>query len=112
MSLEEELMQFTGTTSYHRLTLMPLLATDGVAYFVKKASANWLFDDMAIKHFNLRFEEPFICVTAKGDGETAEVKYTDGNRKVLALDKYHTSDLNGEFQFFITDNVCMIPSEY
>lgn len=112
MTLKEDLEQFIGTEKYHRLTLMPLLATDGVDYFIKATKANWLFEDMSLRYMDLRFEEPFIAVTVNGDGENVEVKYTDGNNKVLAVDTCYTPDIVGKYSFFITNDVCMLPSEY
>lgn len=34
--LKSDLEQFTGTFAYHKLSFLPIYATDGVAYFVQE----------------------------------------------------------------------------
>lgn len=111
--LKQELEQFTGTEKYHKLTIFNLLATDGVAFFVDKAEAFWLIDDIAcIKDLNLK-NENFIVVKAISKNNIGNVIYEDGNYNKLHEMKYDYTDLpEGEWKFFIQNNVIMLPSEY
>jgi len=54
------LAQFIGTMYYHRLSLFPVSAADGVKYFCEKASAFWLFDDMSAVTVTKAKNEEFI----------------------------------------------------
>ena len=38
---------FTGSTQHHRFTIVPILATDGIAFMIEKG-LHWLFSDMAV----------------------------------------------------------------
>lgn len=111
--LKQELEQFTGTLQYHKLTVFNLLATDGVAFFVDKAEAFWLIDDIAcIKNINLE-KESFIVVKAISKNNKARVIYEDGNYNKLHKMDYDYTDLpEGRWKFFIQNNVIMLPSEY
>ena len=110
---KNDLAQFTGTFQYHKLTLLPLLATDGVEYFADKAEAFWLINDIAtITCLKLK-NEPFIVVKAKSENNKAVVEYEDGDYNPLFKQKYDYTDLiPGEWKFFVYNNVIMLPSEY
>ena len=80
-------------------------------HFTQKAQAFWLIDDIAGNM--LEIKEPFVTVIAKGGNNEANVRYEDGNYNLLKEVHYSYSDLpDGEWKFFITDNVIMLPSEY
>ena len=110
---KNNLEQFTGTQYYHKLTIYPLLATDGVKYFADKAKAYWLINDIsAVMLYRLK-EQPFVVVKAISKNKQANVIYEDGNYNKLHSEFYEFTDLfEGEWKFFITDNVIMLPSEY
>ena len=113
MTLQTDLEQFTGTLAYHKLTLLPVLATDGVRYLVEKAGAFWLVDDIAAVYITKKNEHPFIGVTVTSKDEKAVIKYTNGNYKTIHIQEYNYTDLPaGEYKLFITDGVLMLPSEY
>jgi len=110
------LAQYTGTMQYHRLSLLPVLATDGVEYFCRTAGAFWLFDDMSAVAVTNKDEE-FIVAVAKSKDEKCDVVYDDGNRNKIYEQHYGYTDLpEGEWKFYIsnypTEKVIMLPSEY
>lgn len=53
--LEANLRQFTGTNAYHKFSILAqkMVATDGVIYLAKQASAFWLLDVIASYQMNL-----------------------------------------------------------
>ena len=110
---EKELDQFIGTTRYHRLTAVPMNCTDGVAYFAEKANAFWLINDISIRcHYSEMKNEPFIVIKVTTHKNRAAAEYSDGNGKVLFVERYFMTDLEGNYTFYLTDNVLMLPSEY
>lgn len=117
--LHNDLKQFTGTMAYHKLSLFPVLATDGVAYFCEKAGAYWLFDEMAAFAVTHKDEE-FIVVTVQVNGCVATIRYDDGNYKDIGGKVIDYTDLptnpDNEWKFFIsnypTEKIIMLPSEY
>lgn len=111
--LEEDLQQFIGTTMYHRLTILPLNCTDGVAFFAQKAEAYWLIDEIALAHhFRDLKNEQFIVIKVDAKDNKADVEYSDGNENVLHKEHYDFTDLDGSYKFYLTNNVLMLPNEY
>ena len=111
------LKAYTGTQEYHNGYLGVLL-TDGV-YVVGCNNASWLITDMcSILKFDSKVKkEDFVSIKFKVKDNTAEVIYTDGNEKTLHTQKYKYTDFSKHFeeteiQFFYTDNVLMLGSEY
>ena len=110
---ENDLGHFTGTFQYHKLTMFPLLATDGVAYFADKAEAFWLINDIACVLQTKLKNEAFVVIKAKSENNKAIVEYTDGDYNHLYKQEYDYTDLiPGEWKVFTYNNVIMLPSEY
>ena len=113
---KEGLEKFTGTEQYHKLTDNFVLATDGVEYFCRNASAYWLFSDMSAFVMG-NPDKHFIVATVNVKDEKCEVVYDDGDYNVLFTQHYEYTDLfEGEWQFFISnypsEKVIMLPNEY
>lgn len=108
---KQDLAQFIGTEAYHRLSIFPMLATDGVRYFCEKAEAFWLFDEMCAFTIDHR-TEPFIVAEVVANDSKAVVTYSDGDCRKLATKNFYHSDLEGEYKFYINNGVIMLPSEY
>lgn len=111
-----ELQGFSGTMEFHRLSLFPVLATDGVAFFCENAKAYWLFDDMSCVAMKKKNEE-FIVVKAKSKNGKCNVVYDDGNGNKIFKQHYDYTDLpEGEWKFYIsnypTEKIIMLPNEY
>lgn len=110
------LAEYIGTMQYHKLSLMPVYATDGVEYFCRNANAFWLFDDMAAVAITNPNEE-FIVALAKSKDEKCDVIYDDGNGNKIYEQHYTYTDLpEGDWKFYIsnypTEKIIMLPSEY
>ena len=109
--LEENLCHFTGTEMYHRLTLGNMLATDGVAYFAENAEAYWLVTDVSAIVPTLDSE--FVGISIESSNNKATIVYDDGNGNILHKHKYDYTDLpEGVWEFYVIDNVMLLPSEY
>ena len=113
MTLQTDLQKFTGTLAYHKLTLFPVLATDGVLYLAKKGGAFWLVDDISAIYTKKKNKYPFMVIKAISQDNKATVKYTDGNYKKIFTQEYNYTDLpEGEYKLYLVDGVLMLPSEY
>lgn len=111
MTLQAELQQYYGTEKYYRLNLTPIVATDGVKAFADKGSAYWAVDEMCFGAMKLK--QPFLAVTITSKRNKATITYEDGNDNQLKETKVPWTDLEtGTYQFYITDNVIMLTSEY
>lgn len=111
MALAEKLQGFYGTEQYYRLTLTGILATDGVKCFADEGNAYWAVTDMCLKAYKLK--QPFLSIKINSTGKKADIVYEDGDYNVLDSDHYAHTDLEaGEYKFYITDNVILLPSEY
>ena len=47
INLKNELTNFSGTEGWHRLSFLPVLASDGVKYLAEEAACFWLVDAIA-----------------------------------------------------------------
>lgn len=119
-NLQYDLEQFYGTQYYHRVSLFPVYATDGVTYFCERASAFWLFDEMAEFAMSNK-DEHFIVAIAKSTPVESHTEVTlifeDGNKGELGKRHFEFSDLpEGEWKFYISNHpeqkVILLPSEY
>lgn len=113
--LENELVNFTGTERYHKLTLTQLDATDGVAHMAKVAGAFWLIDaigsyqkDKRIAHLRIQFWHLIV----KDKKATLYVEEDRGMPKLIEQKIGYTDFPDGDWQFYVTHNVIMLPSEY
>ena len=111
MTLQAELENFYGTQYYHRLTLTKIVCTDGVKFFAEKGEAFWCVDDMSI--MAIKLNQPFLAITVTAKNSKAKIVYTDGNNNILKTKRYgYTTLADGEYNFYCTDDVLMLSSEY
>lgn len=107
-----ELEYCTGTENYWTTPLIWFNYTDGVRHVMNNGGA-WLVQDISLFTAKHRRDD-FICVKAVFDGKGADIHFSDGNNDEWK--KYRvafTPDFDkGEITFFITDNVCLLASEY
>lgn len=118
--LSQELKQFYGSEKFYRI-FENCVITEGMKYFGDKAEAYWLINDIVIKckmGKSLRNEEfvSIYCSKPTGMGGVF-VKYEDGNGNLLFNDYYPHSTLpdiekDVTYNFWFTDNVLLLPSEY
>ena len=114
-----DLSQFTGTEAYHRTFMFTpkLVHTDGVQYFAETAGCYWFLDIVATEIYPLTKKEPFISIkliVGSNQSDTdAVIVATDGDENVIFRKLIpHTDCPVGVYEFFLTDNVLMLTSEY
>lgn len=116
--VELDIEGYNGTEYYHQGWLNVKL-TDGCAYLMKHDCA-WLITDICtILKINKEVtKEPFVSIELKKIADTKAVAvYTDGNNKVLYMQKYLFTDIWTDnklknINFFYYNNVLMLSSEY
>jgi len=114
-----DLSQFYGTSQYHRTFVFnpKLVHTDGVQSFAEQGGCFWFLDIVATEIYPLLAKEPFIginLIVGSVDSDTdAVIVATDGNEDVIFRKMIeHTDCPVGVYEFFLTDDVLMLTSEY
>lgn len=112
--LADDLAYFTGTEHWYRHPLnRECLYTDGVQFFAEKVGAYWLLDLLATEFFELQHNAGFLSVNLIVTGSEADLIIEDGDYVSLAKKHIPYTDCpEGEWRFFFTDNVILLPSEY
>ena len=113
--LKSELAQCSGTMQYHKLTLGPLKATDGVAIMAQKAEAFWLVDAIASYQQEPKIKELRIQFwTLEVKEQIADLYCIEdkGQPKLVEQHIPHTDFPEGKWDFYVADGVIMLPSEY
>jgi len=117
-----DLSQFYGTENYYRtnpIFAKDMVHTDGVKYFADNAGngAYWFLDIIATEVFPMLKKEPFISIrliVGSNQSDTdAVIVATDGDENVIFRKLIpHTDCPVGVYEFFLTNNVLMLTSEY
>ena len=112
--VRQDLAQFSGTETWYRHPLNPkLLYTDGVQFFAEQAESYWFLDIVATEIFRLQQAEPFMVITLSVDDGEADISTDDGDGNIIYRRHIHFTDAPmGEWRFYLTDNVILLPSEY
>lgn len=112
--LRADLSAFIGTEQWHRHTLnRHMLVTDGVKYFAETAGCWWFLDIVATEVFCLQATHPFLVIDLDVNDAKAVIRVTDGNDVVLFKRHIHFTDAPaGNWRFYLTDYVMLLPSEY
>jgi len=112
--MQVDLTGFTGTTKYHRSSIFsPLVHTDGVEAFCDQAHAYWFLDIASTEIQELLDREYFLGIKLIVIDGQAQIQVTDGDEnEMLVKDIAFTDCPNGVYEFFMTDNVLMLTSEY
>lgn len=113
------LFHFTGSESYHKLTLSALKFTDGAAALAKICECFWLMDIIAsyqspkLDEATTGFQVWTLNMTP-GKKYMATVICDDGNGKVVVKQKIRYTDfpLSNGVVLYCCDNVVLLPSEY
>ena len=114
------LAQYHCTSEWHRNPLYSwMLYTDGVNYFADKGGAYWFVDIIGTELHKLAAEEPFLSITLKVKDNQAAIFVTDGDHmddgseSVVYIKRIEFTDcVEGEWKFFLTNGVLLLPSEY
>lgn len=111
--LRADLSHFTGSEKWYRHVLQKsFLYTEGVQFFCEQAGAYWFLDILATEVFPLQMNAPFLVIELHV-ASNGKIQVTDGNdQKVWSKHIPFTDAPQGVWRFFLTDNVCMLPSEY
>jgi hypothetical protein len=90
-----------------------LVHTDGVQYFAETAGCFWFLDIVATEVYPLTKKEPFLAINMLVEDGQAKIAVEDGDLGLL-FSKHiaHTDCPSGLYEFFLTDNVLMLTSEY
>lgn len=109
-----DLTGFTGTQAYHRSSIFSnLVHTDGVQSFCEQASAFWFLDIASTEIQELLDREYFLGIKLIVIDSQAQIQVTDGDEnEMLVKDIAYTDCPHGVYEFFMTDNVLMLTSEY
>ena len=117
MSLKQELMQFTGTMQYHKITsFSKLVVTDGILYLCEKAKCYWLIDIVAsVQHLEkIQQNKEFILWVIDVKDKKAVVKaLTDSDGEVLYEQKVEYTDFPlKRFEFYQEQDVALLKNEH
>ena len=107
--------QFTGTENYFKSNMFvpKMLHTDGVEYFCKEGGAYWFLDKVALEYSKMQEVHPFMSIKLVVKNDEADIFVEDGNGDALFKQFIPFTDCpEGEYNFFLTDNVLMLTSEY
>jgi hypothetical protein len=115
---ESDLNQFVGTQQYYRHWTR-LLYTDGVQYVAEEGGAYWLIDAIASWQTSSKVtQDPmlkkFQVWTLKVNPERSAILSCERDTNDVAFtQKIEYSDFPlSEIQFYLTQGVLMLPSEY
>lgn len=115
--LDSHLCQFSGTENWYRHWLAKaMLYTDGVKSFAEhggQGGAYWFLDVVATECFPLLRKEGFLHIVLSVQGGQATAKADDGNGRPLWTKAIAFTDMQeGDWRFYLTDNVLLLPGEY
>lgn len=115
--LRNELSLFTGTENYYRHPFnRQSTYTDGVKHFCEIAGggAYWLLDILMTEPEILKQQLNFASIKFVVADSVGVLTVNDGNDSppVFTREIEWTTTPDGEWGFYFTDNVLMLPSEY
>lgn len=112
--ISNALAQCTGTEFWYRHPLArACLYTDGVRIFCTMAEAYWFLDIVATEVLPMQKHQPFIAVTLSVKGAQAVITAQDGNyNHFWKRDIEFTDCPEGDWKFYLIDNVLLVTSEY
>ena len=123
--LAVSLLNFTGTEAYHKVSIFPILLTDGAHYLAENAECYWLMDLIGahLMEEGVTDNSMFTVIRVHKDPETGEVDilFDDGNGNIWSKQHIEVTDFplitqklyaqphphNGRQHWVI-----MLPSEY
>ena len=114
METQIDLSGFHGTSAYHRSSMFsPMVHTDGVESFASQAHAYWFLDVVSTEIYPLLEREFFLSIKLVVVNDSAQITVTDGDENQMLTKKIEFTDCpQGSYEFFLTDNVLMLTSEY
>lgn len=113
--LKEKLNYFYGTENYFNNPLIKYLYTDGVKYFASTTNSYWLLNEINFIYCDLLKinKGEFLNIKVVSKNNKADIIVDDGNDNILKKKHISFTDLpEGEWKFFLTNNILLLPSEY
>jgi hypothetical protein len=113
--LTAHLARNTGTEYWYEHSVNKSLTyTDGVKAFAEEQGSYWFIDLIALKYHSLLKKNKFLLIKLiVGNDNKAFLSVEDGNENILAQARINFTDVQeGEWKFYLTDNVLLLPSEY
>jgi hypothetical protein len=112
--LKAELANHYGTQEWFKHSLTPMTYTEGVQAFAVKAGAYWLLDKIGLEIYHAYAGKvPFITITLTVKNSRAVLSAGDGNDNEFYNKAIMFTDCPaGEWNFFLSNDVLMLPSEY
>lgn len=115
-SFKNSLAQFYGTEQYYFNPLYKWMRyTDGVKYFAENAGngAYWLLDIIGTELHQLTKTHDFINIEFNVTANSGKISADDGNDHRIYQKRIDYTDCpEGNYRFYLTDNVLMLDSEY
>lgn len=114
--LRSSLTQFYGTEQYYFNPLYRWMKyTDGVKFFAENAAngAYWLLDIIGTELKALTKKEDFLNIVFNSANNQGVITVDDGNDNILYTRNIEYTDCpEGEWKFYLTGDVLMLPTEY
>ena len=111
--LREGLRQFSGTEHWYKMPFSKATYTDGVKYFAETAGAYWFLDIVATELAPMQRKEEFIHIILSVANNEALIRAGDGNENNFWSRKISFTDCpEGDWHFYLTNNVLLLPGEY
>lgn len=112
----KNLENFTGTEQYHTFRPYSILLTDGIKYFCGTTRTYGILEQIATTLLFKRIKEPFVLIKIKNRKGCLTIILEDGNGNVLSEKTIAMFNLKtlpqGEWKFYLVNNVIMLPNEY
>ncbi len=114
----ENLDRFTGTQCWYRHPIFRAYTyTDGVKHVAEEGGAYWLIDDIFIHTLStkkLKDQDFLVWKLIKNEeGNGAKLICEDGNyNKLHSVEMEFTDFPLQSIEFYLIDNVLLLPSEY
>ncbi len=107
------LAQFNGTDQWYKMLFSEATYTDGVKYFAEAAGAYWFIDIVSTEIVPLLKVHPFMNIVLKVKDNKAVILVDDGNGEaVFSKNIDYTDCPEGDWKFFLTNDVLLLPGEY
>ena len=113
--LQSFLSHFIGTECYYRHWLKVIVYTDGIKAMAEKAGAHWLIDAIAsYQKASFREKYPFQVwrLTVEGSKAVLVMQEDQGEPIIVRQEIEYTDFPEGEWKFYLIDEVLMLPGEY
>lgn len=115
--LKKELNYFYGTENYYKNNLMRIRYTDGVKFFAEAAGAYWFLQEVNNGYVRLLMKMPksmleFLNIKVVSKNRKAVITIADGDKVYFTRRISFTDMPEGEWEFYLINDIMLLPSEY